>query len=232
MIVISGGNITGQTLITAVDDTIVENLETLEVEILSVIGGADTGSNITGTLSIIDDDNVDVNIAFGTGITLNATGNTTTGTISESGGVATLTVHLSGGTSVFDIIATIAFAGDAVSGTDYTSTVTGDFTVPAGQTSGTFTLSAINNTLFEGNRDVTLTLTTVTGGAQVGMDTVATVTIDDDEVIAPGGVADAMQLWLNAGTGVSGTAPITAWADQSESGNNATAAGNPALTTN
>lgn len=46
-ITILSGEIVGQTIITAVDDMIVENLEFLEVSILNVTGGALTGANLS-----------------------------------------------------------------------------------------------------------------------------------------------------------------------------------------
>ena len=49
---------------------------------------------------------------------------------------------------------------------------------------------------------------------------------------SPGNVSTNLQLWLKADAGVTGTAPVTAWADQSGNGFDATAATGPDLVTN
>ena len=47
----------------------------------------------------------------------------------------------------------------------------------------------------------------------------------------PGGVATSLAVWLKGDAGVSGSAPISGWADQSGNGNNATVSGAPSLGT-
>ena len=47
----------------------------------------------------------------------------------------------------------------------------------------------------------------------------------------PGNVSTSLELWLKANTGVTGTSPVTAWADQSGNALDATAVNSPTLTT-
>lgn len=139
-----------------------------------------------------------------------------------------MTVHLSGGTSVFDVITSFSFGGTAT-GTDYSSLMTGEFTIPMGNTSGTFIVSGIDNILFDGDRTLILTIDSVTGGAQVGMDSSAMITIDDDEQRAPGGVSAGMNVWLKANEGVIGSAPVSTWTDSGDEANDATGVNNVSL---
>ena len=57
----------------------------------------------------------------------------------------------------------------------------GTITFNAGQTSRTFTVPIINDTLDDGNRTVNLTLSNPTGGAQLGTQNTAVLTITDND---------------------------------------------------
>ncbi len=63
------------------------------------------------------------------------------------------------------------------------STIDGKLTLPvtAGSSSASFTLTPIDNTLLDGPRTVTLTITKVSAGLTIGTSKVMTITITDDE---------------------------------------------------
>ena len=62
-----------------------------------------------------------------------------TGAIAESGGVATVTANLTGGTSTQPVTVLVSFAGNAGTG-DYSAS-TGLITIPAGNTTGEITVT-------------------------------------------------------------------------------------------
>jgi len=90
--------------------------------------------------------------------------------------------------------------GTAVAGTDYVGT-NGTLTFGAGETTKTFTIGITNDTIVNGNRTVTLSLSAPGGGARLGTPATAMLTITDDDVA--GSVAFASPTYSvlrNAGT--------------------------------
>jgi CSLREA domain-containing protein len=102
----------------------------------------------------------------------------------EAGGSAAITVIRTGGTD--------GAVSGTVSETDGTATSPGDYTnaplavsFAGGQTSASVNLPIVNDTLFEGDETVNLALGSVTGGASLGAQTSAVLTIVDDDVATP-----------------------------------------------
>ena len=75
--------------------------------------------------------------------------------------------------------------GTATAGSDYTS-ASGTLTLANGETSKTFTIPILNDTLVEGNETVNLTLSNPSGGASLGNQNTATLTIASDDAAQPG----------------------------------------------
>ena len=72
-----------------------------------------------------------------------------TGSIAEASGSAVFTVYTSGDvTSLTGIIVSFVYTGVALGGTDYTGVVV-SVTIPAGQTGVSFTLTALQDLIFE-----------------------------------------------------------------------------------
>ncbi|RKT61880.1 T1SS-143 domain-containing protein/predicted secreted protein (type I secretion substrate), partial [Azonexus fungiphilus] len=80
-------------------------------------------------------------------------------------GVMTFTITLSNA-SEFPTTVTYTLTGTATSGDDYTTTATGTVTIPAGQTSATFTVDPIVDGIFEPSETVIATITSATGHGQ------------------------------------------------------------------
>lgn len=168
-ITIPAGSLTGTATITAESDTIDESNETVIVEITSVANGSESGTQ-RQTVTIIDDD---------TGPTVTLSASTTS--IAEAGGVATITATLSG-TSAQAVTISLGFTGTATLSGDYTASSI-QITIPAGSTTGTIIVTAVQDTIDEDNETVIVDITTVTNGSEDGVQQRIISILDDD--VAP-----------------------------------------------
>ncbi|OAD21765.1 Na-Ca exchanger/integrin-beta4 domain protein, partial [Candidatus Thiomargarita nelsonii] len=101
--------------------------------------------------------------------------------VDENGGSVSIEVTRTGGS---DGEVTVDYAtsdGSATVVDDYTG-VSGTLTFPDGDTSETFNITIINDVIVEGDETVNLTLSNPTGGATIGPNNPAVLTIVDDDV--------------------------------------------------
>ena len=73
----------------------------------------------------------------------------------------------------------LAISGTATSGTDYTASGT-QIVIAAGQTSGSITVTAVDDTVDEVNETVVVDIDSVTGGNESGSQQATTTIVDDD----------------------------------------------------
>jgi Calx-beta domain len=100
-------------------------------------------------------------------------------TIAEAAGVSTFTATLSQ-TSDFDVTVNLGFTGTAAgSGTDYNASAN-SITIPAGSTTGTITVTAVQDLLDENDETVIVDITSVTNGTESGTQQATTTITDDD----------------------------------------------------
>ncbi|MGZ9243015.1 MAG: Calx-beta domain-containing protein [Candidatus Binatia bacterium] len=150
-------------------DTLNEANETINLTLSDPVGGL-LGSQSTATLTVNDDD------AAGT-----FQFSLPTYTVSESGRRATITVTRTGGSSASGVGVSYATSnGTATAGSDYTAT-SGTLTFAVNQTTKTFAIPVTNDTTVEGNETINLTLSNPTGGAALGAQNTAQVTISDND---------------------------------------------------
>ena len=163
------------------DDVFAEVAETFTVT-ATVNAGATSNPSDTGTGTILDDTTSPETVLVSlTGPPSVVEGDTTTD--------YTLIVHDPAGNPVNaaeDVTITLAYTGVAIDGTDFTGLAT--VVIPTGSSSTTFTLPTVNDSLFEGDEDIIITIDSVTGGGFEGIDveptadSVTTLIIDDADI--------------------------------------------------
>jgi hypothetical protein len=166
-IAIAAGSLTGTRTITAVQDTLDENDETVVVDIGTVINGLESGAQQV-TATIADDDAPPT-------VTLALAGNP----IAEAGGSATVTASLSTA-SAKPVTVDLAYSGAATQGVDYTASAS-TILVNPGSTAGSVTVTAIQDAIDESAEGVIVDIAAVANGAESGTQQV-TVGINDDDV--------------------------------------------------
>ena len=165
-ITIPAGSLSGSITLTAVQDSLDEPNETIQVDISSVVNGTENGTQYV-TATITDDDPPP-------SVTLGLTGSP----MVEAGGVATVTATLSA-RSGYAVIVNLAFSGTATLTTDYTRSGT-SITIPAGSLSGSITLTAVQDTVYEGNETIVVDISSVSNGTETGTQQVTAIITDDD----------------------------------------------------
>ncbi|MBX7148671.1 FG-GAP-like repeat-containing protein [bacterium] len=166
-ITIPAGDTTGTATISAAGDTTDEENETVIVDIASVTYGTESGTQ-QQTVTITDDDAAPT-------VTLGLDNSS----ISEAGGAATFTATLSAASGK-DVTVNFSYSGTTGGvGTDYT--VSGLIvTITAGSTTGSFTATAINDSIDENDETLIVDITTVNNATESGTQQ-QTTTINDND---------------------------------------------------
>ena len=152
------------------DAGLVGGSQTVNLTLSSPNGGAILGSQVTAVLTIADNDSAGT-LQFSAGDF----------TVNETDGTATITVNRTGGTTGAVTIQYATSDGSAIAGTGYSAT-NGTLSFAAGQSSATFTVPILDAGIVGGNQTVNLTLSSPTGGASLGSQATAVLTINDNDV--------------------------------------------------
>jgi len=104
---------------------------------------------------------------------------------SEDGGTTTVTATLSEAADD-DVTVVLGFSGGAVLGVDYNASAT-TIVIPQGETSGSITLTGIDNSSIEGSKHLSVQILSVTNAVELGQQQVAATILNDDldPLIAP-----------------------------------------------
>jgi uncharacterized repeat protein (TIGR01451 family)/uncharacterized delta-60 repeat protein len=158
-------------------DTLVEGDETFFITLTNATGGAQIISPSSAVATIVDDDS---------GLKFSSSAYS----VSESGVSTTITVQRVG---ILTNTVTVHYAtqdGSATAGADYVAT-SGNLTFTNGETTKTFNVQIIDDTLIEGNETVLLSLSGVFGQASLQTPSAAVLTIIDNDgsLIVPAGAA-------------------------------------------
>ncbi|HEY9852513.1 MAG TPA: Calx-beta domain-containing protein [Leptolyngbyaceae cyanobacterium] len=152
-----------------VNDTLVENTETVNLTLTNPTNGAAIGTQSTATLNVLDNDST---LQFSNPVY----------SVNENGTPVVAVTVTRTGSSTGAVSATVNLGdGSAVAPGDYTNNpITVNFadgdTAPK-----VITIPVIDDTLVEGNETVNLTLTNPTGNATIGTQGTATLTILDND---------------------------------------------------
>ena len=114
----------------------------------------------TPVANLLVPDLAGVSVAPGPSVTLSIQGNP----ISENGGRATITATLSA-TTTEAVTVDLTFSGTAVLGTQY-SVSSNEIIIPAGQTTGSITVTGINTNQNTGNQTIIATASSIQGGTR------------------------------------------------------------------
>ncbi|HEY9690604.1 MAG TPA: Calx-beta domain-containing protein [Oculatellaceae cyanobacterium] len=162
-----------------VNDTISEFTETINLTLTNPTGGATLGTQKTAVVSIIDNDAKPGIIAF----------SNSQFSINEDGTPVAAVILTRTGGSDGSVSATINLKdGTAKAPNDYNNTaITVNFA--NGETSKTVNIPLVNDTQFEPDETINLSLSNPTGGATLGTQTTAQLTIINDDTPQPGTVS-------------------------------------------
>ena len=156
-------------LVSIINDTIVENPETILLSLEDATGGASVGSIANATLTILDNDLGGVISLASAAQSANENSTNFLVTVKRTSGAASgVTVNYA------------TASGTATQDSDFTDTH-GTLTFGAGETNKTILIPIINDTLPEGSENFSLTLANAGGGATLGAIPGTTLTIIDDE---------------------------------------------------
>lgn len=178
-------------LVPAVQDTVGEPDETLQLILSGGENYTPTGSTLTAIGTIINDDS-----GGGSSSTPTVSFSLAAQTQAENAGAVTITVNLST-VSGSNVSIPFTTSGPLAISTDYTLSPASVVTIAAGATSGTITISLIDDALHEANKTLTVIMGTPTG-ATPGAITTHTLTVAENDPIGPFAVS-----------GVSGGSDVT-----------------------
>jgi len=166
-ILILPGQTSGSITLTTVGDNLSEAAESITVDIASVSGGVENGTQQV-SVTIVDDDPLPV-------VTLSLGGGSS---LAENGGESLIVATLSS-PSGQAVSVQLSFGGSAVRGTDY-STLSTVLTIPAGQTVASLALSSLDDGLDELNESITAAIQSASGATPAVQAPVAWSISDDD----------------------------------------------------
>ena len=172
-------NVASQTFtIDIIDDQDYEGDETVNLALSNPSGGATLGNPATAALTIAEDDPVPPagSLQF----------SAPTYTAGENGSAASITVTRVNGNFGTVTVDYNTSDGTASAGSDYTA-ASGTLVFDNGVTSQTFTIDILDDTEYEGDETVNLSLSNPLGGAGLEAPSTAVLTIAEDDPVPPVG---------------------------------------------
>jgi len=186
---IGAGTMSRDITVRVFGDTQVEPNETFFLNLSNPVGATITKAQGAGTITN-DDAAPSGTLAFSAG----------SYSVNENGGQATITVSRTGGSNGAVSVQYATSNGTAIVGSDYTS-ATGTLNWADADTANkTFVVPINNDSLDEADETINLTLTNPTGGATLGSQASALLTIVDDDPAPKVSIDDVSKAEGNSGT--------------------------------
>jgi hypothetical protein len=170
-ITIPAGSTSGSVSLTILDDTLVEGTEEIVLTLINPSSGLLISTPDTQTITIIDDD-----VALSS-VSLSVSSNS----INEADSTPILISAVLSAPATTTESVELALSGSASLGADYQLSEI-FITIPAGSTSGSVSLTIIDDTLVEGAEEIILTLINPSSGLLISTPDTQTITIIDDDV--------------------------------------------------
>ena len=157
--------------VTITNDAVAESTETFGLVLSSPTGGATLGAQSSSTVTVSDNDTAPGALAF----------SAASYSLAETGGSATITVTRTGGSGGAVTVTYAAVSGTATAGADFTA-VSGSLSWAAGDPAAkTFTVPVTDDSVWESTETVSLSLSSPSGGATLGSQKTATLSITDND---------------------------------------------------
>lgn len=164
---------TGQSFsVPILDDSVYEGDERFGLSLSNVAGGASLGTLATASVTIVEDDPPPP----AGSLQLSASGFS----VAENGASVAISITRTGGSAGAVSVDYATSDGSATAGSDYTASA-GTLNFADGETSQSFSVAILDDTLTEADEGFSVTLSNVIGGASLGTPATANVTITDDD---------------------------------------------------
>ena len=173
-VTIDSGDTSATFTVTAVDDSADDDGESVNLSFGTLPDEVSPGTQSTATVNLTDNDHPQVTAQFGAA----------TYTATEGGSAVTVTVNLSADPERSVTIPIAAAGADGATAGDYTLSAT-SVTIPSGDTSATFTVTAVDDSVDDDGESVTLSFGTLPDRVSPGTQSTATVNLTETDSTSP-----------------------------------------------
>ena len=168
----ANGEISQNFSVNVLDDNDYEGDEIFAVSLSNVVGGATIGSPFAAAITIEEDDPAPPTGSLQFAVASDS--------VAENGASIVVNVTRTGGSFGAVSVDYASADGTATAATDYTP-ASGTLDFADGETSQSFSVSILDDTTYEGDENLMLSLSNVTGGASLGTPASMTLTITEDD---------------------------------------------------
>ncbi len=173
-VTIASGSTSATFTVTASDDSVDDDDESVTLSFGTLPDEVSPGTQSTATVNLTDNDHPQVTAEFGAA----------TYTATEGGSAVTVTVNLSADPERSVIIPIVAAGADGAGSGDYSLSAT-SVTIDSGDTSATFTVTAVDDSVDDDGESVNLAFGTLPDRVSPGTQSTATVNLTETDSTSP-----------------------------------------------